>query len=185
MINVLKRSLNFCILPIKIDITKMLVEDLNDPWYGQILVRQRDYRYKTKYIQNKEKLFTQIELLTVCLFVDPNYPNHPNHPKYPNYPNHLGLFQTLSSIGPRNNILSIHVLYWKTICCKKSQQFHLHLTFDWYNPLILDLVFTESAPRPIQSSSRDVRLPVWCPVPMCFKQTRCSRGCSTNTFIAN
>ena len=49
---------------------------------------------------------TQIELLAVCLFVDPNYPNHPNHPNYPNYPNYpncpnypnypnsLGMFQT-------------------------------------------------------------------------------------------
>ena len=34
MINMLNCGLNFCILPIKIDITKMLVTDLNDPWYG-------------------------------------------------------------------------------------------------------------------------------------------------------
>ena len=38
-----------------------------------------------------------MELLTVCLFVEPNYPNHPNYPNYPNYPNHLGLFQTISN----------------------------------------------------------------------------------------
>ena len=51
------------------------------------------YKYKTKCIRNKEQLFTQIELLNVCLLVDPNYPNNPNHP---NYPNHLGLFETIS-----------------------------------------------------------------------------------------
>ena len=34
MINVLNRCLNFCILPFKTDITKILVEDLNNPWYG-------------------------------------------------------------------------------------------------------------------------------------------------------
>ena len=43
-----------------------------------------------------KKTFTQIELLTVCLFVDPNYRNNPNHPNYPNWFNHLGLFQTIS-----------------------------------------------------------------------------------------
>ena len=65
----------------------------------RILVWQRNYRYKTKYFLNKEKLFTQINLLTVCVFVDPNYPNHPNHLNYPNYPNHLGHFLDGLGIG--------------------------------------------------------------------------------------
>ena len=57
---------------------------LTEFWYG-----------KSKYFQNKVKSFSQIELLTVCLIVDPNFPNHPN---YPNYPNHLGLFKTISGL---------------------------------------------------------------------------------------
>ena len=83
MINVLNHGLNFCILTIKQDITKIIWSEL---WYG------KETTEEDKIVSKNEKLLTQIKLLTVCLFVDPNYPNHPNHPDYPNYPNHLGLF---------------------------------------------------------------------------------------------
>ena len=82
MIHMLNHGLNICILPIKIDTTKILdrLEKILTIYdMDRNLVRQRLYRYKPKYFHNKENWFAHIELLTVCLFLDPNYPNYRNH----------------------------------------------------------------------------------------------------------
>ena len=49
----LNHGLNFCILPFKIDTTKLLLEDFTVHNKDRILAWKRNYRYKTKYYQNK------------------------------------------------------------------------------------------------------------------------------------
>ena len=111
----------------------------------KILVGQRNYRYKTNYFQNKEKLFTQIEHLNVYLLIPTIPPSQPSQlselSKSPGpFPNNIQIWKFMNSEPVFGTFCCFFTLFflffWKflvnfttlQICKikKKVVQFHAH-----------------------------------------------------------